>query len=127
MQLRLDLQNDLSSPRGHQGNIAHKIQGIAEALFGVDQDASHPPAVRPSIGARKTSTSLIDVPQGRFMPAGFILAPAGGELALQQMQRGQIERGVGGVGVERPNALEAFFGLGKFTQPEQDQPQLAVR
>ena len=47
-------------------------------------------------------------------------------MALEQMDRGQIEHGFRGVGVQGSNALEAFFGFGQLTQAEKHQAQLAV-
>ena len=55
------------------------------------------------------------------------LAPASNEMASEQVDRSQVESGVGVGGVQSANTLEARFGLVQLSQSEQNQAQLAER
>jgi hypothetical protein len=104
----LDFQED--GDRGEELEVAEELDGIAQALFGVDEEAgvgwegfALPAGLGEAAGVWVNFAEL---------PADFVVLPAFGEVAGTELGQGQVVADAGVVAVELEGGLvglEGFF------------------
>ena len=109
-QRRLHLQQHAPTLPGQHGGIARELQGVAQALFGLQQQRLAgqrlaPPARRVRPGRQG--------PEGRHCQPALVGRPAAGQVAVQQPAQRQVQAHRRGLRVEPRRLLHRGAGLGQ--------------
>src|SRR5580704_10090135 len=95
-----NFEDDPPAPLLDQRRIADELQGITQALLGIDQDAASRQGRAVPLRYRKRTWPLVS-----GTPAPFILGPAARKVSLGQPGQGSIEAGLGVVGLQLQGAV----------------------
>jgi hypothetical protein len=106
-QCGLHFKQDLRPEGRDQRHIADELQGVSEALFGVEEDAATAEVL--SLPLRLGERSAL-ADEGAGSPALLVLRPALDEVTVAQEMDAQVEAGERGVGL--PVQDEAVTGEG---------------
>jgi hypothetical protein len=104
-----------------EGGVADELQGVAQALLGVQQD-------RLTQERSAVPAQLREGPRGQLLaaPALLVLGPAALEVAPQQPEQRAVDVGLAGVRVQPQGLLVASQGLVELPQLLQHQAQAVV-
>jgi hypothetical protein len=114
-----DFEEDARGAKGEdEREIAEEVEGVAEALFGVEKKCG----VGDGLGGLVAPEGLGEGAGGIFVvgaqPAGFVFAPASGEVAAFEELQGKIPVAFGVGGTEVDGATEDALGVGSVDEGE---------
>src|SRR5579862_1873136 len=107
LQLRPAFDDDVTLAAGHQWYVANELDGITEALFGIEQKGAS--GQRAAVPRR-----LGEVSWGRKIlrfPSPLVLLPPCGETPLHQQGQAKIQVGIGMVWLESDGPTIRGHGL----------------
>lgn len=107
----LHMHQDLPRPRSHLRQVTHEMDGIAQSLFRMQQDAA---AFEPlGAGPLRCRGECLRKRAGEVLrlPPGLVRLPPRSEIAAQQVRHAQAPLQVGVVGVEQRRLPGAQQGL----------------
>ena len=102
------MQDHAGAAFGSQWGVAAELNGVAVALFGVDEQGA-------AVEGFASPLRLAEGPRGvahlRGLPAPLVFGPAGGEAAASQQSHGQMVMSVGVIRAQGDGSAKTGFGF----------------
>jgi hypothetical protein len=114
-----DFEEDARGVQGeNEGKVAEEVEGVAEALLGVEEEGGVGEGLGGLVEPEGLGEGAKRVLVVGALPAGFVFAPAGGEVAALEELKGKIPMAFGVGGAELEGAAEDGFGFGGVDEGE---------
>ena len=114
---RLHLEDDPAPPVGQPGHVAAELQGVAQALFRVDEEGpAREGVLAEPEGLGKASAHPRELPG---LPPALIEGPPGTKLAVCEAHHGQVMPGLRVAGGVDEARFQARDGVGQTAQLEE--------
>ncbi len=118
----LNLENDVAAAGGHERQEAQELDGVAEALLGVQQDGLAVERLAAPLRLRKIARRQV-----ADIPARLVFLPPGREVAAQKVQHAFARGRHAVVRIERARAAKARERLVHAAHVLQREPEVEVR